>query len=712
MPHWLKLALAGAAGLLIGGLLAWIAVPAKIVQRQAPAEERGHHARIDDAKRSRPGRIDEPASRPHSNADETPALLIRGIARLKDGTPCAGLPLALEKEAPNFMEGIDLSRLPPTQRNAYLQEQLDWQREHLRLAETGDDGRFSFRVGPGRQVLQSRDRTRPLTESEIACQAGDNLEVEVNRVTLIRVEFLLESSQPVVQQVAYRFNEGYSAMYARGGVAREHAVDPGPLRITANAGLLLNGEVTVEVPPEGLEEPIRVVLKGQPGLTIKPVVTPPYYPRVTLRIIATDEIKQGWPPRPWDAIVGVDSNRYVSYTRGGFYAWTVTDLQPGRYTVFAVSGAVDILTREEFEYHGGMQEEELRLPDPLPHEHVTLRIYDPDNKPLNGATVAFFMENGNNSWADPVIAKGNGEYWLKLVPPENYFSGERRPTGERLIDVRHDLHGRRILRVPVDVSGDLELRFKAKVKLVVHLDNLPDERGDFVMAAFPSGASEHNELNPRGPGQRRAPPIVQPRTEYELSPGPVTFVLRLRSNNALIEQRELELGEEGADIRISIPDFHSLRVIVPPDFGTGVLVLDGISGRQTARPGDGRAEFSDIMAGDYTLRSGTGVMKIRVPHEGELHFQPQPFNALRVGGTGINDALSQAGLQRQDIIREINGLALSGTYTEMLGIFRASTNEGDASLRIQRNGQWHTLTMTAEQLAQAKSYWLEATRIG
>lgn len=685
MPHNLKLGAAGIAGLIVGALLVWLLIPADIKIIGAPAAQQASQS---------PARVNEaPTETPRHEGEAAPRRVlqgIRGVARWTDGSACESVPLTAERAAANVSTQIGSGSSVPIEERRRVREALEWSRANSFHAETGPGGKFEFPgTSEGSFIVYGSDPERPLLEDTVACQGGDQIELVVKRIVLIRLDLTLETGA-AVQYASVTTTGGQPYTSWRPGI--EIAVDPGLVKLNVIAGEY-KGEASVEVPPAGLDHPVSIVLKGEPGLIINVVRPQPYYANMSVRLYPSDTLDEGFPRHPQDLIDkgGVsESLQWASSAR-------FPGLAPGRYTAFVVSGLLLILGRLEVDYKGGHQVEDMQLAEPSRDEFIVLRVYDPEGEPLSGAEIYIRVEGGWFAYDRPVIARGEGEYWIKRLSIRELTSsrGLVRDSMEYRISVSHDKHGRMALTCPADAREDQEARFGAKATLAVIIENMPDDPGNFEVTARPKGDFETQGRF------REGMTTLQPRTEFEFASGPVTVTLSSRQPGnpyarVYFENRDVMLPASGAELRLRLPERHRLRVSVPDDVNTTYLELkmDDRALRLDLGP-DRSVEFVNIPAGAYALECAVGSMPLAVPADGKITFIANPYNGLRV--THVAGELTATGLKVNDVIREVCGTKLSGTRqgirTEAIN---AARDKEQVELQVQREGRTLTLTIKPE----------------
>jgi hypothetical protein len=467
--------------------------------------------------------------------------------------------------------------------------------------------------------------------------------------------------------------------------------------------------VELDIPPDGLDKPVPLVLKAGNALVINLGHGKPYYRRYGVRLVPAEAAPEGWPKTP-DELVQYTMRGGISHESDGTTA-VYRSQAAGRYVAFCLVGSRYIAARREIDYQGGFLEIDMPLPQPARDDHIVVRVLGEDGRPIDGAAVAIGAPGSGGD--EGVVIERDGEYWVYRVPPRHLFGFVAEEVPEYAVTVTHKTLGRRIVSAPLD-ARELEVRLGERSTLVVHLDNLPEDRGALRFAAFPRGANEYEELYPRSPGLTNSVMVVQARNEFSLYPGPVVILLRARVGDASIDlyRAEIMLGPGGREVRVPVPTPHSLLVRVPSDV-RGYMRLEGAGGGYSLEiPGDSRLTFAHIPPGEYRLIHESGEMKVRVPAESEIAFKPLPYNALRVARRDNASVMRDAGLEIGDVVREVNGAVLNGRGTELQNhIISAARGLEKLTLRVQRSGVWRDINIDAARWLKMEGHWFSAMHV-
>ena len=707
MNHTLRIIAALLAGLLAGGALGWLRIPAEV--RHAPAPV----AQVETAD-------DVPVSgnslAPVSDAPATAAPqahTIRGVAKFADGSACAGLPLVAAPVQPAHYGTVDLQYVTPQARLEQHRSAIENLRDNARKAVTAADGSFEISgLADGEHTLYSDDRARPLAKRPWHCKAGDVLELEVGRALFIQLDVTREDGKPLPSARMSLIDSAckyHPSSFWSPGAHYEVAAGKWRIRAYGGPGEVYSADMELEIPPEGLDKPVPVVLKAGNALVINLGRSAPYYKRYGVRLVPAEDAPEGWPKTP-DELVRYTIRGGVSHESDGTPA-IYSDLAVGRYAAFCMVGSRYVAVRQEIDYQGGFLEVDVPLPRPARDDHIVVRVLGDDGRPIDDATVSIGVQGGSSD--DGLIIASGGEYWAYRARPRHFFGLVANECFEYIITVTHGVLGRRIVSAPLD-ARDLEVRLGERATLIVHLDNLPEDRGALRFAAFPRGANEYEELNPRSPGVTNTVKVVQPRNEFKLHPGPVVVLLQARMGESSIDvyREEIELGSGTREIRMAVPPLNALRVALPAGTSEWVRISGKLGGYSLLPDKDGKLAFTNLAPGEYTVSANAGQMSVLVPHDGELVFAPQPYNGLRVRRLDEAGTMRDASLLLDDIVREVNGAPLNGAASALRAVLKnAGADMQRVSLRIQRAGQWQTLNVDAAACRGLAGHWVVPERV-
>src|SRR5690606_38783337 len=196
--------------------------------------------------------------------------------------------------------------------------------------------------------------------------------------------------------------------------------------------------------------------------------------------------------------------------------------EPASYTILCTVGTNEIVLTETIQFEGGTREITLKLPEVSLQDHILLRVFDPGGNPIDTASVEMAVPNEYTGSTRAYIKESPGKYWLRRIP-SRLFTYENKPIGTHYIISVTTSFGKRVLEVPYDHKEPLELRFGEQGRLVVHLDNLPSDRSDLLLAVYARGEKEGRAID--SARNRLTSPHILERYEFTMASGPVVVAI-------------------------------------------------------------------------------------------------------------------------------------------------------------------------------------------
>lgn len=713
------------AALAFGAVTAWLLKPTQVLHLAplepeltagADADEPEHPAGMDDEERSHPARTDVDERSHAANNDERTERVrgdgaISGVVTWEDGSVCAGLPLVAEMDKPGAPALYELQRQPRFERLENYREMLDWHESRTLSAVTDSNGRFQFEgVAEGEYILRIDDPDVQWLRGPGRVQAGAELELQVRRLLTVRFALSLDNGTELSDAMLRLTTHGGGSMWgAQWHKGREYRVTPGEYRVIATGGPhdLWRAEQPLDVPPEGFAEPVPVTLKTDEGaLVVKPIFSGPFYSFLHIFAAPSDLV-----PKDEELTESVIFRLFPSGWTNEWNPYISRGVTPGRYTVFAMIGNAELIARKDVEYEGGIQEVELPIPDIQREQHIRLRVFDPNGEPLDKARVYVALEKWPAAgWG--ALPRGNGEYWIRRIAPAKFDHGGGGERGETYSIRVHTQYGDQVVTCQWQTGDNLEVRFGGRAKLVVHVDNLPPGSHKLEVGIAPPGAPASMAF--AYPEYARLRGEARERMEFDIASGNVHVALRagdLFGWHNILDSRELSLPPGETTIRLTVPPLSNLVVRVPEGIETETLLIAGAQGSYSRDlKGDRSATFENLPQGEYTITGNAGVMAVRTPVFGEVEYAPQPFNGLRLTRLDSAGVLEAAGLAEGDVIRQLNGNDLRGTWQAMKAAFNTAATDGNVLVRAEREGRALTASIPAQQWTTLAGHSTEPVR--
>jgi hypothetical protein len=628
----------------------------------------------------------------------------------EDGAPCVGLPLVAERYKPGLTPIGDWRNLSPADRIARYEEAAAWFEASSLRAVTDAEGRFEFTGLPDGSVgILSDDRERRLSPPRKLAKPGDELELVVRRSHLVQFTFTLDNGEVLTAaKVMLSGDEHASQVPTAWTPASEYRVAAGACKVTVTGGPheLWSATHDFEVPREGLNGPVAVTLQGKDALIVRRINEEPYYLNPGIFVLPADSVP---------ADTGVDfyplAMRLDRYGGGRFpNPYVVPDLAPGDYTIICALGHMEILQRRNVRYDGGRVEVELQMPPVRVEDNIIVRVFGPDGAIIRSPSLSLRTTTGSSGTYYGVI-QHPGETWLRRIPAE--VLEKRSVTGARYQINVHTTLGAKVVECPLDQRDPVEIRFGKRARLIVHLDNLPADRAGLTIHASTRG-HDWNAFTSGG-FPHTGPAVLQSRHEATLASGPAVVAIKYQPtgeysyDSFAVYRRELDLREGDNEIRIDLTQIAPLHVRVPDELKEWRLTLHAPGVSIVAEVSKGRALFKYIGPGDYTLEGDGGVMAVTLPAAGEVVFAPLPYNALCVTRLDTTGVYEEIGLNVGDLVRSINGQALSGSSTALYAMFNNA--DADMTLGVQRDGRTVIVTATATQWKKCQGHRTDARRV-
>lgn len=389
------------------------------------------------------------------------------------------------------------------------------------------------------------------------------------------------------------------------------------------------------------------------------------------------------------------------HTNVGHYRPTFEffDLAPGTYAIGVARGNERVREIRTVVVADDVVDIDLEVPSIAESGAIVLWAYGPDGSDLSDVSAsARVTDAGGASYSTSVgVSKRNeGGHWLAL---------EAALTGNRNVDdlenskveltVQSERYGSERVEVHVGTDRDVTVRFGEPAELVLTLAGYVGSGHEGELTARLSDAQPNSStmfMNGEGfdvEGRMRLGPV---------QPGDYQVELRVRSGqhyrNRFISSTPVTLGPGVTELTLEIPALYTLVVRVPEggksrSFSLANEAEDSWSGTRTDVDESGRAVFRKIAAGAYTLTDDSdmmsGMMRVRIPDQLDVLFEPTPVNALRVTITDPDGGLAKAGFLDGDIVIGVDGKEF-GSMMELQMRLMASMTQESTRLLLSRNG--------------------------
>ncbi|MBI4605664.1 MAG: carboxypeptidase regulatory-like domain-containing protein [Planctomycetes bacterium] len=388
------------------------------------------------------------------------------------------------------------------------------------------------------------------------------------------------------------------------------------------------------------------------------------------------------------------------------YRYSFPDLPPGRYLLGTGRKPEGIEVVEEARVEDRMVEKDLNLPPLDPRDFVTLWVYDPDGRTLTdvGVDSGCRVSGGSSQGGGVVIRRPDGSFWV-LHHARNCDA--RDPSLLYTVTVRSYQYGARELEYKLPQEAPLVVRFRETASLEVlvsgyagsghegwidvQLGPMTKEEGGADRSLPPH---HFDRLGPRG--RKRFFPLEP--GEYEL--------------HVMLKSHATSGGGTGiASVRVTVRPGENRLTLPMPALGTLTVLVEGLgedarlnlrgfdpggggyAGVQFngVRPGeDGKLTFERLPSGTYELstRSGgrSGAMRVEVPGQPVVRFEPRPHDAYRVIVRDPGGYLARAGFETGDVIVGIDGVPFE-SEAQMSTLMDSAAARGEVKARVVRAGR-------------------------
>ncbi len=400
--------------------------------------------------------------------------------------------------------------------------------------------------------------------------------------------------------------------------------------------------------------------------------------------------------------------------------FSAVDLTPGAWVVGAGRGSDEPEVTARVEIGPGPTEVSLELGELDLSRFLVVRCKGPEGAPLFGVTFGYSIAHpggGGRSGGVTSFARPGGEYWIGW----SELLGGRERGAEIKARLTSTARGYGKLESELTPNQrELDLVFEPACDLDVFVTG--DLSPGYLIQLEPAGSEgrglgsevlfigRNGQPTGRIDGQGRA-------SIAGLQPGPYR-VLLVQSKQDLpvraptVASAEVTLRPGSQAVTLVAPQLYEL-VVYAPDIavGTTFLLMFGgeVNSPQTQRQvdlgADRRARFAHVPAGEYTVaalgQNGGRSLQVVVP-SGEVQFQTEVLNALRVKDVVADKLAAQAGLRDGDLVLSVGGREVDG-HVALQRIF-LGIQGGTVVLRVQRGGALMDVTLGPATTAQP---WVE-----
>ncbi|QDV05102.1 hypothetical protein Poly30_05970 [Planctomycetes bacterium Poly30] len=369
----------------------------------------------------------------------------------------------------------------------------------------------------------------------------------------------------------------------------------------------------------------------------------------------------------------------------------------------------------------GLTEVSLQIGEADLGDFLVVRCEREDGTPVD--KVSFDASVQTERFARPVQIKperrARGEYWL---PRGQLFQSEQDASVELAASTETD--GSASTTVETG-DGDVVIEFKPACSLEIQVQG-DLTAGYSVHAAPKAEGSQGQRLSYRTMSRgsqkvkedgRAVLNALQPGT-YEVAvyeTGHDSKMGGYLGNSRKVVSETIEVKGLNQPLNLAIPTAHTVMVRAEGVDAGKKLQLSpkdgGYRDRLTADVGpDSMARFENVFAGEYVLRldGGSDSKSITVP-TGEVQFVTKIVYALKVRSLEEGGPAALAGFQKDDLVTEIRGKAVSG-WQDLFALTKSAAVES-VPVTVLRGGQSTGLSIgpVGEEDGKPKSLGMNLT---
>jgi len=631
--------------------------------------------------------------------------VFRGKVITEEGTPLPGVRISVTPrtvpttEDPSWpAEGIEREILLFVARSK-------WHKELTRNVRTAEDGSFRIRGLPkdlSYNITARLEgyRIKPKGRRETDYVRPDE-EFTFIAYTIVEVPLsvLLPDGSPA-SAAWIKVEHGDHSDFIRWGEGDSAiGLRPGTSTLSADADIegqaYLSDKIEVEVQPGEPIEPLVLRLKGEPGIQGKVVFECGAEPEnMSVYCIPAPE-----GTRPEFSRGRIDSDHRMWVHAHSGFRFKFKQLSPGTHYLVVFWPYTRRIAAEAFvEVTDRMVHQDLKVPSLEQGTFFILWAFDPEGGLLSDISVSGKCDPSDRiGFVAPEARRDDGSFLLVL--PWTADDPDR-PQGNLFLRVSNMKYGKREITADPLRSPEIKVRFGHPARLTVRLTGPGTENPDSSFSVGLQPASDHSTWRKEGKEtMQTALSSAEAAQLGPVDPGPYLVALFLKDSfleePVVVEPVALSAGQN--EIELPAPALHDLVVRVPPSIKK-LGIRSVASARNVFRLFDaenGRVVFRNLPPGTYRLITDAfkpKFMTVEVPVPGEITFEAEIINALRVVIRNPEGLLAKAGFKQDDIIIALDGKEFNGTE-ETRAAFRESMARGSIEATVLREGNVLKLTL-------------------
>lgn len=398
-------------------------------------------------------------------------------------------------------------------------------------------------------------------------------------------------------------------------------------------------------------------------------------------------------------IASLDRNYRGPYQTSGLAA--------GTYTLgYLRQGSSRGVTRV-IEVVQGRTEIDFEIPPPSPDDHLVVLCLGPAGNPVEDVTVRtrHIYKEGSNGGQQGFQNGEPGETWI----PWSSILRDRTWSAGDSVEVTADSQTLGVYTETIEEkAGRLTITYASPSRLDVTLRG--GDPADYQVSAKVAAEGDQRMYqthyyvgssgSPMGPKRFGDDGVatftqLQPGTyELTVTKAPLTSENRWHHGEKVLVSDTVTLSGESSACTLTLPTLHEVIVSAPKvNAGTTFMLSPKTGndpffrGHEAKTDEGGQAVFTEIPAGEYTLRSRSNwqeSMTITVPC-GTVVYDPKSPNSLIVSGVVKNGIGAKAGFQNGDVIVGVDGTRATSVPALSMLFIKAAEETVDVTVRRGRN---------------------------
>ncbi|MHC4598351.1 MAG: PDZ domain-containing protein [Planctomycetota bacterium] len=653
------------------------------------------------------------ASVPHSEIRAGKGKISGKVLR-EDGRPLAGVRVSAtpvssrRKRLALHMEGEG----PPEDRDLETEVlemiALDRRRNAaIGTATTDGEGKYALSgLGEGEHeleaVLDGFEIERKGFFTEAQARPGETVDFVARPLIEVKIDVFLPGDRPPLEariHISTRMRPNRTESWRPDAPTLRFT--PGKYTLRGLAGTrdeYSSKEKTVTLEASDPAPPLAFHLEGRRGIRGR-VRVPEGFP---IRSLYVYSLRQS-PDSPADPDRLLEEGRPSMASRNQGYRYSFPDLKPGTYLVGARWTDCRIAAYDIIEVADGFSSLDLDLSPPEPREFVVLKVFGPKGEVLRDVRIetGFKANRYSSSGGGTVTLRPDGSF---LIIHRGLGSGRMIDTvGKRFhVTVESNEYGKKEVKYSPRESTEIVVAFEEPARLEVTVAGYAGSgmEGKLGLCLDPRGQEterrswsfeRNNEIQKAidDEGHRSFGPLEPGAHDVSL------HILKGRYSSLPVSRLPVTLRPGENRISIDIPTLYSLTVTVEKTKPAAHVYLEPWKEERDSwsvgeKVGeDGRAVFHQLPEGEYRIavwqKVRLGEMKVKVPAQSLVRFDPKAKTALQVRIDDPEGYLARVGFQTDDLVIAVEGEEFKSDWHIEALLFGALSKER-VTLTVLREG--------------------------